>query len=141
MPIGKCLCGAVSFEVLEPLPNLYQCHCSLCRKVSGSASNSAMIVLQENFLWIAGSNKISTYSTSTGFRSHFCSSCGSPLPNEYDGGLRYWVPVGLFDSAIQASVCAHLYVNSKADWDNIAEGGTHYDEMPTTSLMDIIRSN
>ncbi len=40
---GQCLCGAVKFEILGPLPKLYQCHCSLCRKQSGSASNPERI--------------------------------------------------------------------------------------------------
>ena len=47
--IGKCLCGEVQFEILGDLPNLYQCHCSLCRKVSGSSSNSAMLIEAKNY--------------------------------------------------------------------------------------------
>jgi hypothetical protein len=35
---GECLCGDVEFEIKGDLPNLYQCHCSLCRKVTGSSA-------------------------------------------------------------------------------------------------------
>ena len=28
---GKCLCGGVRFTLSGEIPNLYQCHCSLCR--------------------------------------------------------------------------------------------------------------
>ena len=138
MAIGKCLCGEVSFEILEPLPNLYQCYCSLCRKVSGSASNSAMIVPRDCFRWISGRNNISTYSTSTGFRSDFCTSCGSPLPNDCHGGLRYWIPVGLFDGEIQSKVCAQVYVDSKANWNIKIDSAEQYSEMPEMSLIEVI---
>lgn len=46
---AKCLCNAVEFEVSGPLPVLYQCHCALCLKQSGSTSNTATIVSLENF--------------------------------------------------------------------------------------------
>jgi hypothetical protein len=30
---GSCLCGAVRFEVVGPLPSPDACHCTDCRKV------------------------------------------------------------------------------------------------------------
>ncbi len=41
---GSCLCGAVAFEVDGPIAGIGQCHCSLCRKVSGTASNAVFVV-------------------------------------------------------------------------------------------------
>ncbi|PRY63410.1 hypothetical protein B0H98_1085 [Vreelandella songnenensis] len=41
---GECLCGEVKFEIDGKLPNLYQCHCSLCRKTTGSTANAATFV-------------------------------------------------------------------------------------------------
>ena len=114
---GSCLCGEVSFEISGELQSIYQCHCSLCRKVSGSSSNSALIVLRHNFMWVSGKNKINTYSNSTGFKSEFCGCCGSPVPNISSGGDSYWVPAGLLSESIETEVLAHVYVGSRANWD------------------------
>ncbi|TOP03723.1 aldehyde-activating protein, partial [Vibrio parahaemolyticus] len=48
------MCGEVSFELSGELPPIYQCHCSLCRKISGSSSNSALIVKASSFKWRSG---------------------------------------------------------------------------------------
>ena len=79
---GQCLCHRVAFEVDPPYPDIYQCHCSLCRQVSGAASNAAMIVPEHQFRWLKGETEIKQFATEAGFRSHFCRHCGSPLPND-----------------------------------------------------------
>lgn len=40
---GECLFGSVKFEIDEEIRNLYQCHCSLCRKATGAAANAATL--------------------------------------------------------------------------------------------------
>lgn len=49
---GACLCGAVAFSIKGIKPKLYQCHCSLCRKVTGSSANAAMWINHEHFDWV-----------------------------------------------------------------------------------------
>lgn len=131
---GKCLCQAVQFEIAGPLPRLYQCHCSQCRKQSGAASNAATVVASECFRWLAGEGHISTWQHSSGFRSHFCSTCGCPVPNPL-GELAYvWIPVGLLDGATGVDdIFAHIFVASKADWEPIPCSGRVYDTMPEVS--------
>ena len=77
---GNCLCGAVVFEIVGEAPRLYQCHCSLCRKQSGSTANSSLLIESESFRWLGGEDRISSYVKEFGFRSDFCSRCGSPVP-------------------------------------------------------------
>ena len=77
---GECLCGSVSFEIEGDLPNLYQCHCSLCRKATGSSANAATLVNEEHFRWLSGQSEIRSFQKPTGYRSDFCSVCGSPVP-------------------------------------------------------------
>jgi hypothetical protein len=127
---GKCLCGEVEFEILGAMPRLYQCHCTLCRKQGGSASNSATIVANENFRWLAGERNIASWVKDTGFRSDFCSKCGATLPNPLRTWPYYWVPAGLLDGDIGTEVVAHYYVGSKAAWDVIGAQGVRYDEVP-----------
>ena len=127
---GKCLCGSVQFTLAGELPNLYQCHCSLCRKVSGSSSNAAFKISLDQLSWSVGEELIRKYESETGFKSHFCSRCGSPLPNPMANDSAWWVPVGLLEGDAGLRVGAHLFVASKAPWDVIPDAGVHFDEMP-----------
>lgn len=127
---GECLCGEVKFEILGGMPRLYQCHCSLCRKQGGSASNTSTIVPAENFQWLQGESAIRSWVKSTGFRSDFCSFCGSPVPNPLRNLPYVWVPAGLLDANAPLEICAHLFAASKAAWDTIAPSAVQYETMP-----------
>lgn len=127
---GTCLCGTVEFEIAGPPPKLYQCHCSLCRKQGGSSSNTAAVVDEQRFRWISGRERVSSFAKPTGFRSDFCSSCGSPVPNPLRDTSYYWVPAGLLDGAEKLEVAVHLYVGSRASWDTAALSGAQYETMP-----------
>ena len=132
---GKCLCGRIEFEIVDVVPTLYQCHCSLCRKQGGASSNTAAVIANDQFRWLSGQEHISSWVKETGFRSDFCSHCGSPVPNPLGGKPYYWVPAGLLDGENELKVGAHLYVGSKASWDVIASPGTQYETMPELSEL------
>ena len=51
---GSCLCGSVTFEVQGPPSAFRYCHCSRCRKASGSAHAANMLVPETQFRWLAG---------------------------------------------------------------------------------------
>lgn len=127
---GKCLCGAVEFEVTGPAPKLYQCHCTLCRKQGGSTSNTGAIVPQDSVRWLSGQELVSSWVKPTGFRSDFCSRCGSPVPNPLRSTRYYWLPAGLFEGSEKLEVVAHLYLDSKASWDTAPLTGAQFDTMP-----------
>ncbi|PID64765.1 MAG: aldehyde-activating protein, partial [Gammaproteobacteria bacterium] len=95
--------------------NIYQCHCSLCKKQSGSSSNSATIIHTQQFEWIKGNEYIKTWKKETGFNSHFCEQCGSPVPNKF-AGEYIWVPVGLLDIEDDVEVVADLCLSSHSCW-------------------------
>lgn len=114
---GECLCGEVKFEIEGDLPNLYQCHCSLCRKATGSSANAATFISQKSFRWLAGQNAISSFQKPTGYRSDFCSICGSPVPNQLRGMELVWVPAGLLEKSFDAEVSVHLHLGSAATWE------------------------
>jgi len=138
---GSCLCGEVAFQISGALPKLYQCHCSLCRKQGGSSSNAAFLVRAQNMSWTKGRVLVSTYERPTGFRSHFCSKCGSPVPNPLRTTAYYWVPAGLLDDEPDLQVAVHLFVGSKASWDEIGPDGTRFDTMPGLSeLLDLLHA-
>jgi hypothetical protein len=46
---GRCLCRKVRFEYARVVTQVGMCHCSLCRKVSGVASNAVIVVPETDF--------------------------------------------------------------------------------------------
>ncbi|TPQ26088.1 GFA family protein [Methylomonas koyamae] len=131
--LGHCLCGQVEFEIVGESFKLYQCHCSLCRRQGGSLSNAATIVPNEKFRWLAGAEFISSWMKESGFRSDFCSICGSPVPNPLRNLPYIWVPTGLLEDNGDLQIVAQLCVAYKASWDPTILQGVCYDELPNLS--------
>lgn len=139
---GKCLCGQVEFQISGELPAIYQCHCSQCRSATGSASNAALIIPRQQFQWARGKEQITSYTAASGYRSDFCSNCGSPVPNPLDGRSEYWIPVGLLTGNVQLKSGVHLYVGSKASWDIIPDNQLQYPETPgLDTLLKILKTH
>jgi hypothetical protein len=129
---GSCLCGGVTFEVDGPIVGIGQCHCSLCRKVSGTASNAVFIVGNRRFRWTQGESSKRRYVLRNDWGPTRCTTCGSPLPESHDG-KRYWVPAGLMDAPLNTTVQMHIHVASKADWETIHDDAPRHASGPGDS--------
>jgi len=127
---GRCLCGAISFEADVRGYGLYRCHCSLCRRQSGAASNAATIIPRASFRWLSGEHLIRSWVKSTGFRSSFCSHCGSPVPNPLRESDQMWIPVGLLEDTGELRVVVDMHVASAASWDASATSDRCFDATP-----------
>ena len=120
MTRGSCLCGAVMFEIRGKTTDIGMCHCSKCRKVSGTASNANLMASRDVFVWSSGEDKITKFAMADGWGCWRCSVCGSPVPMLHPGGGAYWVPAGLLDSDPGVRIAGHIFVGSMAPWDEIA---------------------
>lgn len=127
---GQCLCGEVQFFIKGKHFGIYQCHCSECRKITGSSENSSCVVPFEQFSWVKGVSSISSYVHESGYRSDFCRRCGSAAPNIMKNGEYYWVPAGALENVAQLTVTAHLCVASKAGWDSLPGDGVRFEKVP-----------
>jgi hypothetical protein len=87
------------------------------------------LVPENNFAWIANTN-ISTFSKPSGFRSDFCSNCGSPVPNLLRGRPHFWVPAGLMNEAFQGHISHHIYSPNQSHWTSINEPIVRDEAMP-----------
>jgi len=117
--IGKCLCGEVSFEILQEIGNIYRCHCHLCQKQTGASANAATFIDKDSIRWLSGESLITHYAKKSGFRTNFCSLCGSPVPNPLRETDYYWIPVGLLENPPERKVVAHICTSSKSIWEII----------------------
>ena len=51
---GGCNCGAVKFEVSEPLVYAYYCHCTRCQRRSGAGAAPGAIAAPGSFKVLTG---------------------------------------------------------------------------------------
>lgn len=117
---GKCLCGGVVIQVKGEISDIIHCHCSLCRKNSGTAYATNGFVNSEDFVIEKGKGLLSTFSFKPGRTRHFCKNCGSPVysSNAQDKS-RVRVRLGIFDSDLIERPMSHNFVDSKANWENL----------------------
>jgi len=127
MAAGECNCGRVKFELDAELSEIYCCHCSICRRFTGSNGIAVVVVNNQQFRWTQGEQHISTWSKpASDWHCWFCSHCGSPLPGANDE-QRMFIPAGLLtEGAADLHVAQHIFVDSKAQWDEIADSGVQH---------------
>ncbi len=128
MYTGGCLCGAVRFEIHGGIRNIVFCHCSECRKAQGSAFASNGIVQAERFKFLAGEDRLTAFESTPGQYKYFCKVCGSPiLSRNTDKPDLVRVRLGTIESDIVERPVAHIFVSSKANWEDIGSDIPRYD--------------
>lgn len=119
---GSCLCGAVRYTVDGVFERFYLCHCTYCRKDSGSAHGANLFSSTARLEWQSGADRVRTYNLpSTRHTRSFCSGCGSALPTSLGEGRMLVVPAGSLDSPLDQRPDSHLFMASKAAWDQALE--------------------
>ena len=93
---GSCLCGALRYEIDGEVDGVWMCHCSNCRKASGSTGNAILIVERANFRWLSGEDHRVTFALRPTYSITRCKTCGTPLPAEEDEDHVYLCPQTLF---------------------------------------------
>lgn len=116
---GRCLCGGLKFQIDVGDGEIYQCHCSICRRATGSSANANLVVDSMNFQWLDEPATLSHYSVKEDWVSSFCSTCGSKAPCESSDKKFYYVPAGSLNEDHGLKVAKHIFVGSKAQWDII----------------------
>lgn len=117
---GSCLCGSVELYVSGEISDIIHCHCSLCRKASGSAYATNGFVNVLDFEISSGQDLVSSFESSPGKVRFFCSKCASPIysSNKRDE-TRVRIRLGILDSDISERPISHNFVTSKANWEDL----------------------
>ncbi|WP_404340118.1 GFA family protein [Pseudoalteromonas mariniglutinosa] len=125
---GQCLCGTVKITLSGSIDSIIHCHCSLCRKNSGTAYATNGFISANKFQIVAGENALSCFQFKPDRNRYFCSVCGSPVYSENkEDPLRLRIRLGIIDSVIKERPISHNFVSSKASWDTFAEPLPCYD--------------
>lgn len=130
MSRGSCLCKKVSIEIRGAIHNARFCHCSNCRKFSGTAFAAWGLVETRHFIVNAASSDVTRYDSGGGLRA-FCSSCGSPLWYEPANVPAFrGVPLGVVDEGDVPTPGMHVWTKSKAAWASIDDTLPQHDTHP-----------
>jgi len=129
MALGECNCGAVSFEINAELLEVFVCHCSICRRATGSNGIAVVVVDNDKFQWVSGEDLITSWKKpDADWQMWFCRVCGSPVPGINDES-RMFVPAGLITEGGESlTVKHHIWADSKAVWDEIGDSGRKHRE-------------
>lgn len=128
---GSCLCGTVKFEVIGSFQKFFFCHCSYCRKGTGSAHASNLFAFDSEYKCTSGKEAIRSYSVpSSRHAKSFCNECGSPVPTHFEEAGFLMVPAGSLETPVHINPTAHIFEGSKANWDDHLENVVKYDELP-----------
>ena len=126
---GGCLCGKVRFNITGKIRNIVYCHCSQCRKVQGSAFATNGIVAAEDFHFESGESDLTSYRSSADQEKLFCKHCGSPIISKRNSApAEVRIRLGTIESEISERPQAHIFVTSKACWEDICGELPQYEE-------------
>ena len=122
---GKCLCGAVEYEVADEFIYAANCHCSNCRRTTGSAFKPFAGIERDKLRLTKGADNLLIFGERDGHDAH-CKACGSLLYSVVRDGAYVHVAMGtLFDDPTIRPT-EHIFVGSKAPWFTITDDLPQY---------------
>jgi hypothetical protein len=127
---GRCLCGAVRYQIDGPYSSMLHCHCSMCRKHHGSAFATFVVAPIAGFRYVAGESSIERYASSPTFHRSFCKVCGSVMPEALASFGLVVAPAGNLDGELGITPQLHMFVSSKAPWYEITDELPQHAEYP-----------
>ena len=122
--LGACLCGGVRFEITAPFRRANHCHCSRCRKHSGTFGETQGRVPREGFRLLAGEELIRVFRLEGGAAKAFCTVCGSSLfGGTWPEGGEVSVRFGALDGDPGIRPEYRSFVGARAPWDDLPDDG------------------
>jgi hypothetical protein len=121
---GACMCGAVRFEITEPLVSAGYCHCTRCQRRTGTAVSAQARMAPGSLRITAGGDLVTAFEPPDGFAKMFCSLCGSALwsrhPEQHD---VMSVRLGVLDQDPGVRPAYRQFVAYAAAWEPLPDDG------------------
>jgi hypothetical protein len=127
---GACECGAVTYEVSDEFLYALNCHCSNCRKATGSAFKPTAGIERTKLEVTEGAGRLLVWGDDD-LNHTRCAVCGSLLYSVVRDGAYVHVALGSLVDAPNLPPSKHIFVGSKAPWFEITDGLPQFDEYPT----------
>lgn len=115
---GSCLCGSVKYEVEGDLERFYHCHCSRCRKSTGTGHASNVMIMNATLVFTEGESLLKQFKVpeAVRFSRQFCSECGSSVARIVPELSAVVVPAGSSDDPIPMKPQARIHWDSRTEW-------------------------
>ena len=121
---GGCLCGGVRYEVTAPPLSAGYCHCSRCRRRTGTAASAQARLAPGTFRLLSGAELVLEYRPPDGFSKCFCSNCGGALwSRDPESGEVMSVRLGTFGPGHGIRPQFRAFVAYAAAWEPIPDDG------------------
>jgi hypothetical protein len=126
---GQCLCGDVEYEVADAFAYALNCHCSQCRRTTGSAFKPLAGIERDRLRIKKGEANLLKYGDSEQAHDAHCGRCGSLLYSVVREGAFVHVALGTLVDEPGIRPSAHIFVGSKAPWYTITDDLPQYQEL------------
>jgi hypothetical protein len=127
---GECLCRRVAYQLPDAFEYALMCHCSNCRRATGSAFKPFGGIRSEELKIVRGENLITRFGEGANYDAH-CGLCGSLLYSLVREGDYVHVTLGTLLDPPSTRPTAHIFVGSKAPWDLITDTLPQFEELPS----------
>lgn len=129
---GGCLCGRVKYQVTGPFDMFYLCHCSQCRRSTGSAHAANIFTTEDRLEWLAGEDLVKRYiPDQEGVISKaFCTHCGSLVPYTSLKSGRLIIPAGSLNEPPGIEPNNNIFWRDRADWYDDGVAAEHVEQFP-----------
>ena len=129
MTAGRCLCEKIQVEFDTPPLDANYCHCSLCRRMTGSAFGAYGKFPEADLAVRSGEDSLRSFAVTGKMTMHFCGGCGTMLYTTHEDypGFVY-VSLGILDGGDELQPTCHEWVGSKAPWYEILDDLPQFDE-------------
>jgi hypothetical protein len=125
MLAGECFCRAVRYEVADEFSYALNCHCSNCRRATGSAFKPFAGIARHRLRIVAGEDAVMIFGDEATHDAH-CRRCGSLLYSVVREGAWVHVAMGTLLGTPSIRPTAHIFAGSKAPWYEITDDLPQY---------------
>ena len=124
---GGCQCGAVRYRIDGELIDASYCHCSMCRKVSGSPVTAWATFPAKAFSYAQGT--AANFYSSDKAQREYCADCGAQVVFRFsDTPDQLDVTIATLDDIAAVEPQFHIWVSSKVPWLVIGDDLPQYPE-------------
>jgi hypothetical protein len=124
---GSCFCGSVRYAVADQFGYAMNCHCSNCRRTTGSAFKPFAGIERGKLTVTQGQDALLIYGSPDGHDAH-CRRCGSLLYSLVREARYVHVAMGTLIDAPSIRPDKHIFVGSKAAWFTITDDLPQFEE-------------
>lgn len=130
---GGCNCGEIRYKIQGEPAVVAACHCTRCRRQSGSMYSVNLVVSTSAFTMEGTPKVFEDRDTTSGapVLREFCGNCGSPIRSLLGSNPDIIaVKAGTLDDPGPYAPALHVFTRSRVTWVDIPEGTPQFEANP-----------